>query len=175
MPHTSSNDLVSIAALELSNALKSPAPEAPFSHIGTAQLEALRQLSDILTAALPPTTTNHAPTMSQASSKFRNTIPLPPVPMLRSPIQAPTYLATPLQSPHLAHYPYQRVIPGQAPSPRVEPIVNPMNVAYPRVNPTLQHHIVIPLTPHPAAANSPYVPQCMAGVNLFDTFEEEHI
>jgi hypothetical protein len=34
---------------------------------------------------------------------------------------------------------------------------------------------VIPLTPHPAAANVPYVHQGMAGVNLFDTFEEEHM
>jgi hypothetical protein len=34
---------------------------------------------------------------------------------------------------------------------------------------------VIPLTPHPAAENAPYVPQGMAGLNLFDTFEEEHM
>jgi hypothetical protein len=34
---------------------------------------------------------------------------------------------------------------------------------------------MIPITPHPAAANAPYVPQGMAGVNLFDTFEEEHM
>jgi hypothetical protein len=41
MPNTSSKDLASIAALELSNALQNPAPAAPFSHIGTAQLQAL--------------------------------------------------------------------------------------------------------------------------------------
>jgi hypothetical protein len=45
MPHTSSKDLAIIAALELSNALQNSAPVAPFSHIGTAQLQALRQLS----------------------------------------------------------------------------------------------------------------------------------
>jgi hypothetical protein len=44
MPHTSSKDLASIAALELSNALQNPAPAATFSHIGTSQLQALRQL-----------------------------------------------------------------------------------------------------------------------------------
>jgi hypothetical protein len=44
---TSSKDLASIAALELSNALQNPAPAAPFSQIGTAQLQALRQLLDI--------------------------------------------------------------------------------------------------------------------------------
>jgi hypothetical protein len=47
MPNTSSKDLASISALEFSNALQNPAPAAPFSHIGTAQLQALRQLSDI--------------------------------------------------------------------------------------------------------------------------------
>jgi hypothetical protein len=34
---------------------------------------------------------------------------------------------------------------------------------------------VIPLTPHPASVNATYIPQGMAGVNLFDTFEEEHM
>jgi hypothetical protein len=33
---------------------------------------------------------------------------------------------------------------------------------------------VIPITPHPASFNAPYMPQGMAGVSLFDTFEEEH-
>jgi hypothetical protein len=45
IPHTSSKDLASITALELSNALQNPAPAAPVSHIGTAELQALRQLS----------------------------------------------------------------------------------------------------------------------------------
>jgi hypothetical protein len=34
---------------------------------------------------------------------------------------------------------------------------------------------IIPLTPHPESVNAPYIPQGMAGVNLFDTFEEEHM
>jgi hypothetical protein len=50
-----------------------------------------------------------------------------------------------------------------------------MHVASPRVNPTIPQHNVIPLTPHPAAPNAPYVPQGMAGENIFDTFEEEHM
>jgi hypothetical protein len=50
MPHTSSKDLAIIEALELSNDLQSPAPEAPFSNIFTAQLQALRQLSDIFSS-----------------------------------------------------------------------------------------------------------------------------
>jgi hypothetical protein len=139
MPQTSSNDLSTIADLELSNTLQKPSPAAPLSHIGTSQLQAVRQLSDIFTAALPPTITQHAPPMSQASSQCRNTIPPAPVYMLGSPRQEPTYIATPHQSPRLAPYPSPRVSPGQAPSPRGAPRVNPMNVASPRVNPTLCH------------------------------------
>jgi hypothetical protein len=72
MPNTSSKDLTSIAALELSNALQKPAPAAPFSHIGTAQLQSLRKLSDIFSAALPSGTTQHALTLTQNSSQFRS-------------------------------------------------------------------------------------------------------
>jgi hypothetical protein len=39
----------------------------------------------------------------------------------------------------------------------------------------LPRNNVAPLTLHPAAENAPYVPQGMTGVNLFDTFEEEHM
>jgi hypothetical protein len=65
MSNTSSKDLASIEALELSNALQNPAPAAPFSQIGMAQLQALRQLSDILSATLPSGTKQHAPPLSQ--------------------------------------------------------------------------------------------------------------
>jgi hypothetical protein len=61
MQKTSSKDLASIAALELSHALQNPAPAAPFSHIGTSQLQALRQLSDIFSAGLPSGTDNMHP------------------------------------------------------------------------------------------------------------------
>jgi hypothetical protein len=53
MPRTSSKDLASIAAFELYHALQHPAPVEPFIQIGKAQLQALRQLSDIFSAALP--------------------------------------------------------------------------------------------------------------------------
>jgi hypothetical protein len=74
MPSTSSKDLASIAALELSNALQNPGPAAPFSQIGTAQLQALRQLSNIFSAALPSRTKQQAPPLSQNSSQFRITV-----------------------------------------------------------------------------------------------------
>jgi hypothetical protein len=64
MPRTSSKDLASIAAMELYHALQNPAPAAPFCQIGTAQLQALRQLSDIFSAALPSRTPPPAPPSS---------------------------------------------------------------------------------------------------------------
>jgi hypothetical protein len=75
MQHTSSKDMARIAALELSNALQNPAPAAPFSHIGTSQLHALRQLSDIFSAALPSGTAQNAPPVAQTSSQFRSNVP----------------------------------------------------------------------------------------------------
>jgi hypothetical protein len=110
---------------------------------------------------LPSTTTHHAPPVAQTSSQFRNTGPPAPAPLLGSPMQVPHAPIAPSQSPRLARYPSQRV--------------NPVNVPSPRVNHTLPRNIVVPLTPHPASANAPYVPQGMTGVNLFDTFEEEHM
>jgi hypothetical protein len=74
MPSTSSKDLASIATLEFSNALQNPAPAAPFSQIGAAQLQALHQLSDTFSAAMPSGTSQHAPPLSQNSSQFRSTV-----------------------------------------------------------------------------------------------------
>jgi hypothetical protein len=50
-----------------------------------------------------------------------------------------------------------------------------MGVSSPRVINTLPITSIIPLTPHPAAESAPYLPQDMAGMNLFDTFEKEHM
>jgi hypothetical protein len=83
--------------------------------------------------------------------------------------------ATPNISAPLASHRSQRVNPSQVPSLRVTPGMNPSYVASPRVTTALSLADVIPLTPHPDANNAPYVPQGMAGVNLFDTFEEEYM
>jgi hypothetical protein len=53
--------------------------------------------------------------------------------------------------------------------------MNPVDVAPPRVTHTLPRNSVITLNPHPAAANAPYVPQVMEGVNICDNFEEEYM
>jgi hypothetical protein len=149
MPHTSSKYLASSVSLELSNALKNPAPEAPFSHIGTAQLQALRQLSDIFSAALPSGTAHHAPPLTQNSSQFRSTVP--PGCNTQPRMQEPHFPATPTRSPPLATHHYQRVSPSRVPYPRVAPSMNPTDVASTRVTATLPLTDVIPLTPHPAA------------------------
>jgi hypothetical protein len=74
MPRTLSKDLTSIAAMELSHELQHPAPAAPFSQIGTAQLQSLRQLLDIFSAALPSRTTPPASPSSLNSSQFGTTV-----------------------------------------------------------------------------------------------------
>jgi hypothetical protein len=152
MPHTSSKDLDSIPVLELSNALQNPAPAAPFSHTVTAQLQALRQLSDIFSAALPSTTAQHAPPVAQTSSQFRSIVPPVHNPEVSPPLmQHPPVPATPSQSPRLARYPSQRLSPRQVPYPRVAPRMNPVDLFSPRVTHILPRNSVIPLTPHPAA------------------------
>jgi hypothetical protein len=49
--------------------------------------------------------------------------------------------------------------------------MNPYDIASPRVTTALTLADVIPLTPHPASNNAPYMTQGMAGMNLVDTFE----
>jgi hypothetical protein len=154
--------------MELSHALQHPAPAAPFIQIGTAQLQALRQLSDIFSAALPsrpasppslkPTTIGT--TVRQGPS---NQTPIPP-----------QQVQNPLDSPSPTHRRSQRINPIRVPSPKVTPRLHSSDVAPTRVHTPLPQHTVIPITPHPASGNSPYMPQGIAGVNLFNTFEEEH-
>jgi hypothetical protein len=173
MSSTSSKDLASIAALELYHALQNPAPAAQFSQIGTAQLQALRQLSDIFSAALPSGSSQHAPPVSQNSSQFRRTVQQGTDNLTRMPRQ-PTS-PTPFCSPSLAPRRSPTVIPIKVPSPRVTPRFNASHVAPPRVPMPLPPTTGIPLTPHPESVHAPYIPQGMAGVNLFDTFDEEHM
>jgi hypothetical protein len=66
MPRTASKDLATIATQELTHALLYPAPAAPFSIIGGAHLEALRQLTTIFNAALPPSATDGSVPLSSS-------------------------------------------------------------------------------------------------------------
>jgi hypothetical protein len=108
MPITSSKYLASIAALELSNTLQNPAPAAPSSQVGTAQLQALRQFSDIFSAALPSGTSQHAPPLSQNSSQFRSTVQQGTANPTRTPRQPPPPPPNPVLSPSLVLIPQVR-------------------------------------------------------------------
>jgi hypothetical protein len=109
--------------------------------------------------------------LTQNSSQFRSTVQQGTANQTQMPQQA---IPTPVCYPPLAHWRSQRLIPIQVPSPRVTPILNSSDVVPPRVPTPLPPTTVIPTTPHPASVNAPYMPHGMAGVNLFDTFEEEH-
>jgi hypothetical protein len=171
MTHTSSKDLASIVALELSHALQDQDPAAPFSHIGKAQLQALRQLSDIFSTALPTRPTPPTTTPSLRPTKIGSTIRQQPT--IQTPFP-PQPVHNPVSSPSTSPRRSQRINPCQVPSLRVTPRLNSSDIAPPRVLAPLPPPPVIPITPHPAAGNAPYMPQGIAGVNLFDTFEKEH-
>jgi hypothetical protein len=147
-----------------------PAPAAPFSQIGTAQLQALRQLSDIFSAALPtrpaPPT---APPLLQPTT-IGTTVRQQPTTMTPIP---PQHVHNPVSYQSTSPRHSQWINPIHVPSPRVTPRLNPSDVAPPRVLSPLPPPTVIPITPHPAAGNARYMPQGIAGVNLFNTFEEE--
>jgi hypothetical protein len=171
MPRTSSKDLASIATMELSHALQHPDPAAPFIQIGTAQLKAMRQLSDIFSVALPSRTTPPASPSSLNPSQVGTTVRRGPADQTPIP---PQQVQTPIGSPSLTPRRSQRINPSQVPSPRVTPRFHSSGVAPTRVHTPLPPTTVIPITPHPASINAPYMPQGIAGVNLFNTFEEEH-
>jgi hypothetical protein len=130
MPRTASKDLATIAALELRHTLLHPAPAAPFSIIGGAQLEALRKLAAIFNAALPPSATDGSvplvssqPTAACAPhtpSLPRATIPLQTNPH-RQPVATPTVHPPTIPSPRVdpSRAPASRVRLPHAPSPRV--------------------------------------------------------
>jgi hypothetical protein len=113
--------------------------------------------------------------VAQHSSQFRSTVPPGHSPQANPRIREPPVPETSNRSPQLDKHRSQRVIPSQVKSPRVTPRMNPIDVSSPRVTPTLSLADAIPLTPHPAAEDAPYVPQGMAGMNVFNTFEEEHM
>jgi hypothetical protein len=47
MPQLSSTDILIMATNDMTNALKNPHPEVPFSHVGDDTITALRQLAEI--------------------------------------------------------------------------------------------------------------------------------
>jgi hypothetical protein len=115
--------------------------------------------------ALTSVTAQNAPPVAQTSTQFSSTVPPVHSPEVDPRMQEPPVPETPSQSPLLAWHPSQRVTP----------IMNPMYVTSPRLTHTLPITSGTPLNTHPAAENAHYMPQGMAGMNLFDTFEEENM
>jgi hypothetical protein len=162
MPRTASKDMATIAAQKLTHALLHPAPAAPFSSIGGAQLEALRQLAMIFDASLPysaidfsipvplnatnetPAPAFHppcrsAPVHTATHTAVQDTMFPAHAPPRMGPSHTPS--PSPRVSPHLDQSP--RVGPSRAPAPRMRPYQAPS----PRVIPS-QAPLVVPTTPH---------------------------
>jgi hypothetical protein len=148
MPRTASKDLATIAAQELTHAHMHTAPAGPFSIIGGAQLEALRQLATIFNAALPPSATGgsvplsssqptpacapHTPSLRRATIPPQTTPCRKPVDLLTvCPRSAPSPRVNPSRAPapsvRLPQYPSPRVNPSRAPPPsdRLSPAPSP--------------------------------------------------
>jgi hypothetical protein len=119
MPCTTSKDLATISAQELTQALVNPAPAELFSTIGTAHLQALRQLASIFDAALPGDVPTGNPTHCTAPSPTR-----PP----RGPPHTPT-------TSHTNRYTTPRVAPSIVPPPRVAPTGVPSPRVHAKVDP----------------------------------------
>jgi hypothetical protein len=157
--------------MELSHALQLPAPMAPFIQIGTAHLQALRQLLDIFSAALPSRSTPTASPSPLNSSQSGTTVRQGPVNQTPS---APQQSQTPIGSLSLTPQRSNRINPIQVPSPRVTHRFHSSDVAPTRVHTPLPPTTVVTITLHPASVDAPYMPQGIAGVDFFNTFEEEH-
>jgi hypothetical protein len=165
MPRTASKDMATISDQELTHALLHPEPPAPFSTIGGAQLQALRQLATIFDTALPrasTVTSEHVPsngTNISLSPGCRSLSHAPPVPPSTPtafhnalfPTHAPPRMG-PSQSQSLRVCPrlvsYSRVVPSRSPSPRSSPRQAPPAV------PTTPHHLRHQL-PSPRAHDTP--------------------
>jgi hypothetical protein len=133
MPRTVSKDMATISAQELNHALLHPAPSAPFSSIGGAQLQALRQLATIFDAALPHASTDTSgPVPSTATSEA-------PSPRFHSPRHAdPVHPATPTAV-HDALFPTCSISEGgpqSGPISEGSPVSGPIFEGEPQSEPT---------------------------------------
>jgi hypothetical protein len=158
MPCTASKYMATIAAQELTHAIMHPAPAAPFSAIGGAQLEALRQLADIFDAALPRSATGSSVPFPSTET---NNIPSTPFQLPSYP--APAYTTTPTPARRATgptHAP-PRMVPPPAPSPSVGPCiapsprVGPIRAPAPRVRPSQAPSPRVNPTPVPSPGVGP--------------------
>jgi hypothetical protein len=73
MPHLSSTDRLIMTANDMSNALKNPHPEVPFSHIGYDTIAALTKLAEIFKTKFQKVQTQRLPNVPATASE--HTIP----------------------------------------------------------------------------------------------------
>jgi hypothetical protein len=186
MPRTASKDMSTFEAQELTHALMHPAPAAPFSAIGGAQLEALRKLATLFDATLPRSTTgSYVPACRTTPS---------PVPCATAPTHVPPRVGPPsAPSPGVGPYiaPSPRVGPSRSPAPRVRlyqapsPRVNPASVPSPRVGPTrdppsmqatpnhFRHHPPSPTAHASSQRGASQLDHGIPGTNLYSDFADE--
>ena len=131
LPKSSSADMATRAALDLVEALKNPAPAAPFASLGSEQLQAIRKLSDIFSSSLQPkaTTQPTAPPPRQPVQLHRilpDIVPpaqprrvaprLPPLPRVVTQPRSPPRVVPPsIPTPVLTRPPTRRPLPRVAP------------------------------------------------------------
>jgi hypothetical protein len=139
VPQTSSADYAVRAALELIAALENPSPASPLAPLGLRQLEALRQLAELLASALPPTAATSPRVPSPAMNTravtrrvepdpemIRRASPARPTAVLPAPVVAPVVAAPLLAATTPAALP--RVPPVTPDRPRFNgPLVRPQH------------------------------------------------
>ena len=128
MPFRSSTENVTVAATELINALKNPAPAAPFAHIGDKQMEALDQLANIFKqVTIQPIPVHEHPAarprvgrIPQSALKNHPSV-VPRVALGPQSVKLPQSATTshPMPVPRVALIP-QSAVPRDASVPRVE-------------------------------------------------------
>jgi hypothetical protein len=126
MPKTSSSDRATFAALDLADALQNPAPAAPFTNFGQAQLDAIRQLTEIFqTAAAQPTSTVSpapAPTALPTAQLSDQSPPREPASPLMVPASPPM---VPVSPPIVPASPPGVPVPALRRNPTRHPISSP--------------------------------------------------
>ena len=70
IPHPSSVDVATQAALDLSQALRHPSPSTPFARYGDGQLRALQLLENLFRQTLPPTISSPVTNVSNGDFQF---------------------------------------------------------------------------------------------------------
>ena len=91
MPHPSSIELATQAALDLSVELQNPSPSTPFARYGDGQLRALRLLQNIFQQALPPIFSKNTQPFNKTNLDFQALVQQEATTLAQQHIQALRY------------------------------------------------------------------------------------